>query len=250
MPSDVLVWITGASAGIGAALAAAVPFDEPHVVDISRSGATPGTEHLPADLADPAAWAAVEAHLLARLASFSGQRAVFVHAAGTLDPIGFAGEVDSAAYRRQVLLNAAAPLALGNAFLTALHESPFSGGADLVLLTSGAARSVYPGWSAYGGGKAAVDHWVRTVGAEQAARDGGCRVLAVSPGPVATAMQELIRGTDARAFPEVARFRSLYARGQLLSPADAADGIWQLVVGGVEGGTVTDLRTRRPGGTS
>src|SRR5687768_11234135 len=100
---DTLVWITGASAGLGAALAAAVPYEDAHVVSISRSPGPDGTEHLPADLTDPASWSSVEAHLLARLGDFEGRRAVFVHNAGTLDPIGFAGEVDSIAYRDNVL---------------------------------------------------------------------------------------------------------------------------------------------------
>ena len=33
----------------------------------------------------------------------------------------------------------------------------------------GAAGNVYEGWTSYGAGKAAVDQWVRTAGAEQEA---------------------------------------------------------------------------------
>jgi benzil reductase ((S)-benzoin forming) len=240
-----LVWISGASSGLGAALAATVPFPSAHVVDVSRSGGTPGTEHLPADLADPGSWPLVEAHFAARLAATDAERAVFVHSAGTLDPIGPAGAVDSAAYSANVVLNAAAPQVLGHAFLKAV--ATFPGRARLYLLSSGAATRPYPGWSSYCGGKAAVDQWVRTVGEEQQARARAglpsCRVLAVTPGVVATPMQDLIRATPAQDFPSVERFKGLHERGELRDPVDAARQLWSLEDRDLETGTVLDLRT-------
>ncbi|MGH8896895.1 MAG: SDR family NAD(P)-dependent oxidoreductase [Egibacteraceae bacterium] len=240
MATDTIVWITGASSGIGAALAETVPFAGARVLDVSRSGGARGVEHLPADLADPASWAAVEAHLLAVLGTFSGTRAVFVHCAGTLEPIGFAGAVDSAAYRRNVLLNAAAPQALGHAFLAAVAGLDLQ--THLVLVTSGAATAPYEGWSSYCAGKAAVDQWVRVVGAEQRRQPNGCRVVAVAPGVVATPMQERIRTTDPHDFPAVRKFVDLYESGQLRDPKDAARGIWGLLDRDLDSGAVVDLR--------
>lgn len=237
--TDTIIWISGASAGIGRALVETVPYDA-HIIDISRSGGTPRTQHLPADLADPASWTAVEAHFAAQLSSFAGARAVFVHNAGTIEPMGFAGEVDSEAYHRNVLLNSAAPQALGHAFLKAAWA--FEGEAHLIMLTSGAASRPYEGWSSYSAGKAAVDMWVRTTGAEQARRDSGTRVVAVTPGAVATAMQEQIRGMDERDFPAVAKFRDLHDRGELRNPDDAARGIWSLLERDLDNGAIIDLR--------
>lgn len=238
---DTIVWITGASSGIGAALAETVPFADARVLDISRSGGGPAAEHLPADLGDPASWAAVEAHLLAVLGTFSGTRAVFLHCAGTLQPMGFAGAVDSSAYRRNILLNSGAPQALGHAFLAAVAGLDLQ--TYLVLVTSGAATAAYEGWSSYCAGKAAVDQWVRTVGAEQQRRPNGCRVLAVAPGVVATPMQEQIRQMSEADFPAVGKFVDLYESGQLRDPADAARGIWGLLDRDLPSGAVVDLRT-------
>jgi benzil reductase ((S)-benzoin forming) len=241
MGTDTLVWISGASSGIGAALVATVPFAGAHVIDISRSGGTAADEHLPADLSDPASWAAVEQHFAVRLGDFMGTRAVFIHSAGTLEPIGFAGEVESGAYRRNVLLNSAAPQVLGHAFLRALAGRGLE--SHLLVLSSGAARTPYEGWASYGAGKAAVDQWVRTVGREQQRRTPGCRVVAVAPGVVATPMQDRIRAVDPEDFPAVDKFRGLHEFDALADPADAARGIWGLLERDLESGAVVDLRT-------
>ena len=234
-----LIFISGASSGIGLALARSAPWPRSRVIDISRRGA-PGLEHFAADLAEPEQWQRV-AELFAReLRGFAGERVVFVHAAGTLEPIGFAGEVDAAAYRRAVLLNAACPQVLGDAFLRAARTTRAA--CQLVLISSGAAHSVYEGWSAYGAGKAALDQWARTAGAEQARRGGRVRVLAVAPGIVATAMQEQIRATPAADFPEVARFIELHAQHELREPGAVAGEIWALLDRDLPNGAVVDLR--------
>lgn len=236
-----LVWISGASAGIGAALAATVPFPDARVIGISRrGGATAG--HFAADLADPASWPLVEAHFAAELEGYAGERVVFVHNAGTVTPIGPADDVDPAAYTRAVLLNSAAPQVLGRAFLRAVARLTCE--RHLVMLSSGAARTAYPGWSAYNAGKAAVNQWVRTVGAEQG--DDGCRVVAVAPGVVDTGMQDSIRSVDEEAFPPVARFRAMKEEGTLSTPQEAARGIWSLLGRRLDNGAVVDLRELGP----
>ncbi len=183
----------------------------------------------------------MQAHFLARLGQFTGSRVVFVHNAGVLEPIGFAGEVDPAGYRRNVLLNSAAPQVLGAAFLRAVAESGFTGECWLLLLSSGAARNAYPGWSSYCAAKAAVDQWVRCVGQERRERGSPVTVVAVAPGVVDTAMQDAIRATDTADFPEVERFHQLHASGRLRDPADAARAIWSLLDRDVESGSVLDL---------
>lgn len=238
-PERALVWISGASSGIGAALAASVPWEGARVVDISRRGAD-GLEHVGADLADPSSWGRVASAFEEGLSGFGGGVAVFVHAAGTLDPVGFAADVGAGAYERNVILNSAAAQALGRAFVAAAAGRP--GRRHLVMLTSGAARSVYPGWSSYGAGKAAIDHWVRHVGAEQEIR-GGVRIVAVAPGTVDTAMQSRIRETPEDSFPQRQRFLDLHRDGKLTDPARVASRIWSLLErDDLDNGAVVDLR--------
>ncbi len=234
-----LVWISGASSGIGAALVAAVPWPSARIIGISRRPVE-GVEHLALDLADPSSWEQLGESFRSELAGFDGDRVVFVHAAGTVEPMGFASEVDSDSYRRNVLLDSASPQALGQMFLVA--AAPLGRvRRQLVMLTSGAARTVYPGWSSYGAAKAAVDQWVRTVGAEQERR-GGVEVVAVGPGTVDTGMQEMIRATPVADFPQRQKFLDLYEGGQLADPADVAARMWRLLDTDPANGSVVDLR--------
>lgn len=233
-----LVFISGASSGIGLALAKAVPF-EARIIDISRSGSR-GLEHFEADLADPSSWESVGALFEREMSSFGGERVLFVHSAGTLLPMGFAGEVDAKSYTAQVLLNSAAPQILGDAFLRSATRC--GARCQLLMIGSGAAHTVYRGWSAYCGGKAAVDHWVRTVGAELEHRGSSSRVASVAPGVVATAMQEQIREVSENDFPDVERFVALAEEGELRDPDAVARELWQLLESGLENGSVVDLR--------
>ncbi|MDQ3570750.1 MAG: SDR family NAD(P)-dependent oxidoreductase [Actinomycetota bacterium] len=235
---DTLIWISGASSGIGKALADNVPWDDARIIDISRRGGS-GVEHVEADLSDPASWPTVAESFERELTDFSGERVVFVHAAGSVQPIGFAGEVDTEAYTGNVLLNSAAGQVLGHAFLRAARD--IDAQRYLVMLSSGAASLVGAGWSSYGAGKAALDQWVRDVGAEQDQR-GGVRVVAVAPGVVQTEMQEQIRETAESDFPKRDKFVELHESGQLSDPDEVAGQMWALLERGFENGAVLDLR--------
>lgn len=234
-----LVWISGASGGIGRALAQTVPWDNARVIGISRQRPADTIEHLRVDLADPSTWSTVGASFRRELDSFTGEHVIFIHAAGLNDPIGFAGEVDSDAYLCNVVVNSAAPQVLGQLFLAAAQS--LDAHRYLIMLTSGAAQSVYPGWSAYGAGKAAIDQWVRNVGAEQAQR-GGVQVLSVAPGTVDTAFQQQLRDTLEMDFPSRQKFLDLYKKGKLSDPQDVARQVWALTSLDLDNGGVIDLR--------
>ncbi|MDX1449066.1 MAG: SDR family NAD(P)-dependent oxidoreductase, partial [Acidimicrobiia bacterium] len=227
--------VTGGSSGIGAEIARQAAADDRDVIVVSRTTGPVGT-HVGADLSQADGWSAFAA--LVADSAVGADRLEIFHCAGTLTPIGFAGETDAAAYRANVLLNSAAPQILGDAVLRSVagHGVPTT----LVMITSGAARTAYPGWSAYCAGKAAMDHWVRTVGEEQRLRDG-VKVVAIAPGVVDTEMQSEIRQTDPSDFPNVERFRTLHAEGELRDPAAVAARI-RSVVEGLESGAVVDLR--------
>lgn len=237
-----LLLVTGGSSGIGRAMLATAPTDA-HGVTISRRSADEVARgHIAADLADPASWARVGDVIDALATEREWERITFVQAAGTIAPIGFAGEVDPARYTANVLLNGTAPQALGHRFLGAV--SHLGARRELILISSGAAGKDYRGWSSYGAAKAGIDRWVSTVGAEQAMR-GGVRVLSVAPGVVDTDMQTTVRASDPRDFPDLARFEALQRDGELVPPEDAARRLWDVIDDPeVTTGSVLDLRDR------
>lgn len=236
-----LVLISGASSGIGAGLLGLLA-DEPGTVvaSISRS-AIDGDHHLSADLSVPDDWDRVSAFMETTARTVGANRITFVHCAATIEPIGFAGEVDAAAYAKNVVLNSASPQVLGDRViaLAVRHGIP----ATVVQISSGAATKAYPGLSSYCAGKAAIEHWTRTVGSEMARRGNDIMVMAIAPGVVATGMQEKIRSTPKSSLPDLPRFERLKAEGDLADPTDVARRLWSVVKRpDVENGAVLDLR--------
>ena len=230
--------MTGASRGIGKGLVETVPWSVARVIGVSRSPG-PAAVHLEADLSRPAGWDMLEASFHRELAGFRGERVVFIHAAAMIDPVGFVGRTEPGLYRANVILNAAAPLILGEAFLRAVRGMNVR--RQLVLLSSSAARRTRPGLATYGAAKAAVDSWVRTVGEEQSSV-GGVQVLSVAPGRVATDMQAHMRAAGEGQLPDRAQFIRMHKEGWLRDPIEVAKQLWSLVLDAdILPGSVLDL---------
>lgn len=232
MSDQQLTIITGASSGIGAAMADAAASAGHTVATVSRRPG-PG-HHLAADLADPTCWGTVADWIDQLIEEGAPDRVTLIHNAGTLTPIGFAGEVDHDGYRTNVLLNSASAQVLGDRFIavTAASGRP----AMLMVISSGAGKNPYPGWSSYCAGKAATDMWCRTAGLEQTMRGSAISVLSMAPGVVDTAMQSMIRDQDETAFPNVARFHDLHDGGQLGDPVEVGAAIFDLAQQTCDGG--------------
>jgi len=227
----VAVWISGASSGIGAALAGSVPFPRTRLFGISRRPPGAG-EHVQADLAQPAIWPAVAAHFEEVLSRRQATRAVFLHMSGIGTPAGPVTDADPEAYTAAVLLNSASGQVLGQAFLTACRRSDTP--ATLVLCSSPAAAKTVPGISHYGAGKAALQFWAAAVATEV---EGWAQVFSVVPFAVDTPM---VRETISQPglTPVAARLRAAADRGELASAETAAAQIWQLVLDGTHGEAV------------
>jgi short-subunit dehydrogenase len=198
-----LIWISGATQGIGLGLARNAPWPDAEIVNISRRR-HPDYETVQVDLADPASWEAAARNFAERLSGFSGERAIFVHNANLGDAVGLVGEVDAAAYRASVLANCAAPLVLADAFVRACGRGYESG---LVLLSSDSAAMALPGMASYCAAKVAAEHWAEVVRRERALRGFGPWVVAVRPGAVLTPPAQAAAALDERVYPGVARVR-------------------------------------------
>jgi NAD(P)-dependent dehydrogenase (short-subunit alcohol dehydrogenase family) len=237
-----IVWITGATQGIGAALARSVPYPDARVINISRRH-HPELETVVADLTDPASWDLVAEHVAGELEAFDGERALFIHNANYGGSSGFVGEIDAGEYRRQVLGNAAASLVLGDAFIRACRPGYESG---LVMISSASAKFAMQGMAVYGAAKAAMEQWVRAVRAERRTRDADPWVVAIRPGFVVTdemraTYSHAKRAADLEAFPGGAAVAQAIAEGRGDSPDQCARSIWGLLPPDPQGRTVLFL---------
>jgi benzil reductase ((S)-benzoin forming) len=233
-----LAVITGASSGIGAALVATARAAGATVATTSRRHAA-GDVHISLDLADPASWPRFRAWF-ADLVTDEVDRVTVVHAAGTITPVGFMGEVDPRELATASVLNGVVPQVVGDAVLAGIGPDRT---ATLTMITSGAATSAYAGLAHYCAGKAAVDQWVRVAGAEQEHRGTDVLVWAVAPGVVESSMQEHLRAADADDFPNTVRHRQLADDRALSTPDEVADVLWGLATARAHpNGAVLDVR--------
>ena len=232
MPIATLVILTGASRGLGQAIAAQYLAQGAFVLGLSRQRSSEprasdgaGFEQWPVDLADPlplvprlGVWLAdVESGAHGALP----RQVRLIHNAAMLSEPGDIDGSDPAALSQSLRVGLEAPVALTAAFLRA--TSAWAGADRRVLfVSSGLGRRPLAGSAAYCAQKAGLDHFARALAAEQAAHAHGARVASVAPGIIDTDMQRQLRGADAARFAAQATFADFHASGALDSPAAAA----------------------------
>ena len=197
--------ITGASRGIGAALAEHFAAHGLSLGLCSRSApAMAAGERVIAQQLDVTDEGAVETFAAEVIDRF-GQIDVWINNAGVLDPMAPLRDVDAADFRRHVDINLTGVFLGTRTFVR--HLRARGGEGVLINVSSGAAWSAYQGWAAYCAGKAGLERLTEVVAAEEA--ESGLRAYAIAPGVVDTAMQENIRGCEPDRFPDVDRFLQL-----------------------------------------
>ncbi len=191
--------ITGASRGLGRALAERLAADGWNVVIDARDGdaleearawidaAGPGSVvALAGDVDDP-----VHVAALVGAAAGQGRFELVVNNAGTLgpSPLPHVASLRTGDLERAFRTNVVAPLRIIQAalpHLRAVHGA-------VVNITSDAAVEGYEGWGGYGASKAALEQLSRVLAAEEA----GVRVYWVDPGDMRTQMhQDAFPGED------------------------------------------------------
>ena len=193
--------ITGASRGLGAALAHALDTRGWDLVvdardaDALATAVGSSTAHaVPGDVTDPA-----HRQALADAAARLGGADLLVNNASTLgaSPLPRLADLTDAVLADVLLTNVVAAHALTRALLPQLVTRR----GTVVNVTSDASVEAYEGWGAYGASKAALDHLSRILAAEQPE----LRVYAVDPGDMRTRMhQDAFPGEDISDRPEPA----------------------------------------------
>jgi NAD(P)-dependent dehydrogenase (short-subunit alcohol dehydrogenase family) len=184
--------VTGASRGLGLALARALARDGWRLVVDARGGEALSDAVAPlggavtaiaGDVADP--W-----HRAALVAAAGERVDLLVNNASVLGPSPQPGldEYPPDELERVHRVNVVAPLALTQLVLPLMPD-----GGCVLNVTSDAAVEPYPGWGGYGSSKAALDQLTAVLAAEQPR----LRVYAVDPGDMRTQLhQEAFPGED------------------------------------------------------
>jgi short-subunit dehydrogenase len=172
--------VTGASSGIGRAVAERLAERGDRVVRLTRDVV---------DLEDAVAvvrWATDFAEDLDRLDSL-------LHVAGTVD-LGAVAELDLAVWQRHLAVNLTAPAALTAPLLPALRAA----GGTVVFVNSSAGLVANAGWSAYAASKFGLRALADSLRAEEAGT--GVRVTTLFPSRTATPMQEKVHEQEGRTY--------------------------------------------------
>ncbi|MDR0808497.1 MAG: SDR family oxidoreductase [Gemmobacter sp.] len=191
---DRVVVLTGASRGIGAAAARVFAGAGAQVALLARDGAA--VEALAAEIGpcarafgcDMADWTAVSG-AMARIAAKWGRIDVLVNNAGVIEPIARLEEADPTTWARLIGINLTGVFHGMRAVLPVMKRQ---GTGTVLTLSSGAAHRPLEGWSAYCASKAGAAMLTSALHEEEG---HWLRVMALSPGTVATDMQREIRAS-------------------------------------------------------
>lgn len=226
--------LTGASMGIGRALAVALAENGVNLVINARSadllretrelctGAVGGTGVVVKDVPGDASSAETVQAML-ETARKLGRLDGFIHAAGILHPGPYVWELATDDFLAVFRANVLVAHQLIRGCLPVLLEQ---GGGLAVFFGSGAAEKTQPGIAAYCAAKAAEEHLARQLAAEAPE----ILSLVYRPGIVETRMQSQARESQGGAAQQLQDvFRPWKEQGQLMTPEESAAGLVRLL---------------------
>ena len=223
--------VTGASKGIGRAIARSLANDGYQVILLARASDeldsacteiqsnSPSSFSIACDLSQPES-IDLALNSLQDLDAIDG----IVHNAGTIAPIQSMFDADDAIWERNIYVNVTGVQRLTRGLYSKMKASNHC---RVTTISSGAALRPLHSWSAYCISKAGLDMWSRCL-AEEGAKDG-ITSIAIAPGIVNTDMQLEIRSSSSEDFPLVDSFIGYHRDGDLTRPDDVAAKLHSLI---------------------
>lgn len=230
-----LTILTGASRGMGLAMARQLLDPTRHLLCISRQVTDALTEEAKAlgapltqwsqDLADTTGAAHRLQAILESQPASTWASATLINNAGVIPRIGPLDQCPPDDLANALRVGLEAPMQLTAAFLratTAWVDAGWRGPRKVLNISSGLGRSAMAAQAPYCAAKAGMDHFTRCSALDEAHREHGARLVSLAPGVIDTDMQVQLRAGDPAAFPDRSRFVELQRQGQLTSPDAAA----------------------------
>lgn len=232
--------VTGASKGIGEALANQLEAEGHDVLRLARTNPKHLSNLVEVNLTEiTKAIEVMNIWAAPRLASASS--ITLINNAGTVEPMGVVGKIDIVELSQALILNIGAVIGLTNAFV-ALTDS-FKGQKFVMNISSGAGRNAYEGWGVYCATKAAVDRFTEVLVNEQQHKDYPIKATSIAPGIIDTEMQAVIRRSTEELFPNLDKFIDYKKTGKLSTSEDTATALINYLRSEKMGGVaITDIR--------
>lgn len=210
MPKTIV--ITGASSGIGKALAIRLAYLNHKVIAVARNKIALNEMHKENPNIIPVDVDLTKSEDLVKIkdiidTNFTG--IYLVHNAGVATPSFFA-EMTEEDWDKHYLTNTKSVFLLTKLLL------PLLKGGRVLNISTGLAHRALPGLSAYGITKAAIYLWKEYCNAELNKED--LHFGSAMPGIVDTAIQEKLRTQDSKKYPVAEMFRGFKERNELLKP--------------------------------
>lgn len=150
-----------------------------------------------------------------------------INNAGVVKPVKPIGKFPSFEIISNMNVNMIAPMILTSEFIKRTEE--YSCAKEIVYVSSGAAKKPYYGWGCYCSAKAAMDMFTGCVGVEQKNSANPVKIFSFIPGIIDTDMQEEIRQSSVEDFEQVERFIKFKENGDLKSPDFVAKKLLELI---------------------
>jgi short-subunit dehydrogenase len=194
-------FVTGATSGIGAALARRLHDRGDELVLLARTedragelrASYPGSRTVTADLAAPEGIAAAVAGVVDRLDSL-------VHSAGVVD-VAAVADTDPASLAETVTVDLIAPMLLTRALLGQVRRAQ----GTHVFVNSGSGLRANPDWASYNAAKFGLRGFADALRQEE--QPHGVRVSTIYPGRTATPMQERVHAQEGKEYDDTAWIR-------------------------------------------
>ncbi|KAI5953537.1 hypothetical protein KGF54_002909 [Candida jiufengensis] len=154
-----------------------------------------------------------------------GQLNSVIANAGVIEPVGPIKDTSIEEWKKLYDINFFSVVQLIQQSLLELKRTK----GNFIAVSSGAATSAYSGWYAYGSSKAALNHLIKSLAAEE--KD--IKAISIAPGVVNTDMQGLIRNFGSKMSEEsIKKFKDLHKNGQLVEPEECGAVYANLVLKG------------------
>lgn len=232
---DRLVILTGASRGLGAALAEQLLDSTTVMLCLSRgrhptlaqraTAAQVQLEEWPRDLAHSVGVSEEVEQWLRGFDAHRFDRAVLINNAGVIPTVGPSDACTAAELSAALRVGLESAILLTAGFLRA--TGAWRADRRVLNISSGLGRRAMAGSALYCAAKAGMDHFSRAVALDEAhraasGRGTAARIVSLAPGVVDTDMQAQLRAADSTGFPGQAYFTQQHASGLLVSAQDTA----------------------------